>query len=248
MTLLSMCQQVARETGYSVPTTVIGNNDLIVAKLLASAQTEGRMLADGKISDKYGNVIALHDWTALTKEQTFSTAAGTASYAMATVFSDGDFKRFVNDTWWDRSDNREMQLIGAETWQYYKSGIVGSAGIRTKFRKRGTNLILEPTPSAIHTLAVEYVSKNWCMAAGGASQSAWAADSDVGILDEDIMVLGIKWRFLKSMKAFYAEEKKEYEDTLVSAMGSDGARSTIPLGGSDWHDDNPNIPDTGVGQ
>ena len=37
------------------------------------------------------------------------------------------------------------------------------------------DILINPAPSAGHTFAYEYMSKNWCESSGGTDQAAWAA-------------------------------------------------------------------------
>ena len=77
--------------------------------------------------------------------------------------------------------------------------------------------LIEPTPASIEEMSFEYVSKNYCEDAGGVGQSVWQADTDVGVLDEELFELGLIWRLLNRMGLPYAEEKAEYERVMATA-------------------------------
>jgi hypothetical protein len=64
------------------------------------------------------------------------------------------------------------------------------------WRQRGDDVLIAPTATAGDTYAFEYVSLNWCQSAAAAEQAAWAADTDTGILSEELMTDGIVWRYL----------------------------------------------------
>lgn len=226
MTLLSICQQAANEAGFSAPSTIIGNNDDTAIKLLAAAQTEGRVLARGRSPDGVG----IHNWSDLRKEQTFSTASGTASYDLVGgIVTDDDFLRFVNDTFWDRTNNRRLTLFTPEKWQWIKGSLNTNTSIDRAIIQRGKKLFIDPTPASVDTLAFEYVSDEWCESSGGTGQTAWAEDADVPVLDEHLHILGIKWRFLSMKGLPYFEEKEEYEQEVITAMAQDGGAATIGL-------------------
>lgn len=241
MTLLTICQQVAREVGVSVPTTIVSNNEPNAKKLLACAQTEGRMLAKGIVYNAVGQIKGQHDWTAIRKEYTFNTANGTMAYNMPS-----DFERFVVDTWWNRTQTRRLTLASANRWQNLKSGLASSSGINQEFIKRGAQVLIYPTPTATETLVYEYVSNQWCESSGGTDQSSWAADSDVLLLDEDLFIAGLKWRFLRSVGESFADEKAEYYDLYTTKIGNDGGRETAYMSYPE-SDRTPGIPDTGYG-
>lgn len=243
MTLLSICQQVANETSFPAPSTIVGNNDATAKKLLAAAQTEGRVLGRGRKPDGVG----LHDWSVLRTEQTFTTSNGTSSYALtsAGIITNNDFLRFCTDTFWDRTNQRPMHLFQPNEWQLVKSSVTGNTSLDRIIIQRGSSLLIQPTPTGTDTLVFEYISKNWCQSSGGTGQAAWAADTDVGVVDEHLITLGVKARFLQIEGLPYMEEREEYEQEVLAAMASDGGapilrqRTTaIPFG---------RVPETGFG-
>lgn len=230
MTILSIIQAVADEVGVTRPSAVISSNDGTVRQLLALANREGKSLA------RLGN------WTTLTKEHTFDTVNGTAAYALPS-----DFDYIVNQTAWDR-DNYWMLRgpLSVPLWQAIKSGLYDSTALRKGFRIKGsssTRFYIDPTPTVVDTIVFEYQSKSWCQSSGGTGQTAWAADTDTGILDEDLMAMGIKWRFLKAKNFDYAEEFREHQNQCLKALGRDGGRPVLDLGERGGRMFDPNIQD-----
>jgi hypothetical protein len=65
----------------------------------------------------------------------------------------------------------------------------------------------------------EYQSTYFCQSSAGADQSAWAADTDVGVLDENLMELGVIWRFKK---------KNGWTIPRISALTSRNCKRDIP--------------------
>ena len=248
MTLLSMCQQVCRETGTPVPTLVYANTDQTAQSLLACAQSEGKELARGRIYDERGSHIATPVWNALRKEQTFYTTSTEAEYEINNVLDDNDFGRFIANTIWDRTNDRPVQMVSAGEWQIIKgSPVVPGIGYFVTYRGKNKSLWFSPTPSVdTDLIAFEYVSSHWCESAAGAGRVAWAADTDTGILDEDLMALGIKWRFLRLQGESYMDELAEYRDAVRAAAASDDMHQTVYADLREW----PivNVPETGYGQ
>ncbi len=64
-----------------------------------------------------------------------------------------------------------------------------------------------PVMSAGKTISCEYISKRWAASSTGTAQSAFLADTDTVMLDEELFVLEMVWRFRKS-RGFgqYAED------------------------------------------
>ena len=234
MSLLSICQGALREIGeLEVPTSIVGNANLTAVQMLALAQREGRELSRRTV------------WQALVKEKTFTVTAAAAQ----TGAIPSDFRYIVSATWWDRTN--KWRMLGPATpqqWQALNSGIV-QAGVRRWFRIRGDSMLIYPTPTnTTDTIAFEYVSDQWCETAGGTGQSAWAADTDVGVLSEELMQMGLAWRFLKAKGLAYAEELASYEREVDKAIARDGGMPTLNMAGAPGYTDlGLNIPDTGVG-
>lgn len=239
MTLLSMCQDVAIDVGVTMPLSIIGNTDISVSKLLAAAQTEGSNLASGIIAGELGR----HNWSDLMNEFTFNTANGVDSY-LITTYVGSDFARFINDTFWNRTQRRKMELYNPQEWQLVNSGIVAPVGINQKYRIMRKKFFIFPTPTVVDVIAGDYVSKNFCQSAIGVGQSRWLADDDVGILDEDLMRLGIRWRYLRNLGEAYFDELEEYNGQVKAAMAADGVRTNTPKPPVFF---GFNIPETGIG-
>lgn len=218
MTLLTLVQQVSNEIGLAQPSQVVGSADTTVRQLLALAQREGR-----ELSRRY-------DWTPLQTEYTFTLANGVPAYAFP-----ADFDRLINRTEWDRLNKWELYgPLSPQEWQWRKSGITVTSP-RRRFRVKGsssTMLYIDPTPGAGDvgaTMVFEYISANWCKSAGSVGQSAWAADTDTGILVEDLMVMGIKWRFLNAKGMAYDEAFREYQYACDRTAAQEGGSPSLSL-------------------
>ena len=211
-----MCQNVADFTGFERPTSVISNTDPIARQLLALAQREGKQL------------MRVSDWAILKKEHTFSTSNGTAAYALPS-----DFDRLVLETSYNRSDNDILTgPISSAEYQLVNHGMA-TTGTTEKFRlKAASNALkfeLDPTPSSTQTIGFEYVSNQFCQSSGGSGQAAWAADTDVGILDETTMEMGITWRFKAAHGLDFAEDFRQYQLEVRQAVARNGSSPVLQL-------------------
>lgn len=245
MTLLSILQQVAGEIPVTKPPIIVGSSDTTASLLLACAQAEGEALArrpqDG--------------WVAQIIEYTFPTVVNQGDYALP-----GDFRRLIDGTLWDRSRFWEMRgSMSPQQWQLYKSSPIGRASLQRRWRIRvpsgsgvGTapTFSIDPVPTdANSTLVFEYVSNAWCKSATGTAQTSWGADTDVGILDEYLIRLGVKWRMLDRLGMSFDMAQGEYQSMVDKALGSDGGAAIIDMTPSgttnllNW----ANIPETGFG-
>jgi len=188
--------------------------------LLAAANTEGKELAKR------------HTWQEITKGATYTSVAAESQGAFSSLGGGSadysDFDRMIPETYWNRSQTWRIwgPLTPAE-WQAKKSSNV--SGPYNEWRIQSGNLYLYPAPTAGETHAFEYVSKNWCQSSGGTDQAAWAADTDVGLLDEHLMMLGTVWRYKKSRSLPFQNEYLVYENSVTQAISRDGGKRTLRL-------------------
>lgn len=231
MSLVTICQDVALESGFPSPATIVGNQDETARRLLALAKRELRTLGS-------------RDWSVLRKEHTFPTVISQELYSLPS-----DFDRFIPSTNWDRGEFWALQgPLNAQEWQHFKSGIIED-GPRLKFRivpENGVNkFALFPIPAEVKTLVFEYRSKNYAIASGGATKETFTLDTDEPLFPEDLVTLGLKWRFLSVLGLSYLEEREEYSRQLELALSRDGGSRILNMG--DKHADRLNIQEAGFG-
>lgn len=232
-TLLSICQNAIQDIGdTAVPATIAGNTNPTAIQLLALANRGGKALT------------LKHDWDELIYEHTFTTTDGTAGYALPS-----DFRKFAFLTYWDRTNLRNVfGPITPREWQYLTSSGVSTAAVDRAFRVMRGEFKIFPTPDVTgDTIAFEYYSKNWCESSGGTGQDAFAADADVPRLDEELLTLDIRWRYLASKGEAYEEEYNEwmaYRDTLLANQNGPKGMKFDNGGITMWVTE---VPETGYG-
>jgi hypothetical protein len=215
MSLLTIVQDAADRIGLVRPSQVVGNADAQARAFLAAAQQEGKALA------------RRHDWQRLIKERTFTA---TATEEQSGVLP-ADFERMIPGSFWNRSQDRRVAgPLSPQRWQLLKSGLIVMPW--DSYRVRGDSFLMNPTPTANDAFAFEYVSTYWCGAADATTptQAAWVADTDIGFLDEELMTLGVMWRFKKARGLEYAEDMQEYELQVARAKGADGGMADLDMG------------------
>lgn len=214
MALLDLLQNVADEIGLTRPSAIVSSTDQTTRTLLALANREGKILAKRWA------------WQAMIKTYTFNTVASQVQFAIADKISDFDY--LIHETWWLRGQKRPMGgPLSPQDWEQ----LLGNAalGPYPSFRVLGGNFEMLPVPSAGISAAFEYKSTSWCQSSGGTGQAAWAADTDTGILSEDTMAMGIKWRFKQAKGMAYDEDFRDYEEQVANAIAREGGRRTLDL-------------------
>lgn len=180
MTCLSIIQSASARLGLPKPAIAYSSQDLQTIQLLDLLNEEGQELANRA------------NWTALNKQASFTTLAAIDQGNIATIAPGYSF--IINDTIWNRSLRRPV--FGPRTPQEWQQQLAFSInGPWSNFRIEEGVLRMFPTPSAGQACYFAYASKNWVSTTTGTSAAAWTNDSDTALLDEQIMTLGLIWRF-----------------------------------------------------
>jgi hypothetical protein len=218
MSLLTVVQSFCERTQLPIPTTVIGTVDAQVKQVRALLEEEGEALS------RRG------DWEGLTFEATHTTLALEDQGAVTSIATNG-YRYIKDETMWDRTDKLPVPQMHSTKWQRFKA--VVSAAPRYNYRIRGGKLLMTPTPTAGHTLAFEYVSKNWILGVDGTTyKSAFTLDTDTFLMPEELFKLGLRWRWKKEHGLEYAEDFRDYETQVADALGRDGGKPTLYLDNS----------------
>lgn len=229
MSLLTIITGACQELSVVEPTSVIAATDLQTKQMLAICRKECR------------DLLRRFDWQVLTKQAAFTTVATETQTTLSTVAA--DFYRIVDDSMWNRTQFWKVGgPLNAQDWQMKKAA-AAQVGIRNYFRIRGNSILFYPTPRAGESIYFEYISSKWCQSNASVAQTDWAADADTALLDEEVIRLGVVWRFLKAKGLDYGEEFRSYEMALADIFGPDGGRTTVDMGGVDEMTLGINLPE-----
>lgn len=219
MTMLTVVQRFCRRTNLTVPPTVYGTTDPQIRQILAILEEEGNDLS------------ARADWEALTFEAVHTSLAQEDQGAIDTIASNG-FSYIKLETIWNRSLNQPIYGgVSPQDWQALKGTNV--TGPQYQYRIRGGRLLINPTPVAGETWAFEYVSKNWILGADGTTYKQYfTLDTDTILLPEELVLLGLRWRWKKEKGFEYAEDFRTYEYQVKDAISRNGSRRTLNMSGN----------------
>lgn len=228
MSLLTVIQRSCRLLSLPVPTEVSTSSDVQVQQLFELANEEGNEL------------MGAYDWQIKRKQHLFSTTATAAQ----TGAVPSDWDRFVPNTFFNRTQMRSViGPITPQQWQAIQAQPQLSR-VFLAFIERGGEFLITPTPAAGEIIAYEYLSKDWVHAEGDTddTRSDYLLDSDVAFLNEKIIVLGVRWRFLKSKGLDYAEDFRTYQSERNQLMARDGGNGIINTTGDGQYMLSPNLP------
>lgn len=215
MTCLSIIQTACSRLSLTVPTTV-ATQDQTTLQMLALLNEEGSELS------------ARNQWQALTKEATFTTVATELQGTLNVICPNLGY--IINDTIWNRTIRRPVfGPLGAQYWQQQKA--MFSAGPWNQYRVKGNTLNFFPAPAAGQQCYFEYVSRAFATDSTGATdKTAYTLDTDLSLHSDDIMILGLIWRF-KAAKGFdFTVDFAKYEARVIDAIGKDASKPILSMG------------------
>lgn len=217
MTLLSIVQDACDDVGFPAPASVVNNSD---------ADQYLRLL------NREGEALSRHPWEALILEHTFDLVASTQEYVLPS-----DFRYILPMTQWNRDNKRRLIWINSEEWQFFK-GWTTVNGLNLRARIRDEQFEIEQTVTsgdAGTTIAFEYVSKYWTENASSTAQQKFAADTDTSVLDEELLTLGLIWRFRKAKGLDFQADLAEYNYQVKLAKARDGGSRKLRMDGNIKH-------------
>lgn len=218
MSILTIAQNVAMETGFTSPSSLVGSADENAIQLLALIKKETRAL-----SDRY-------QWNKLIVRGTFNFVASQEAYPLP-----ADFKDFIQKTIWNYTARRPLIApITAEDYEIQKNYLITS-GIDKMVHVYDGEMHITPVPSSTDTINYEYTTLNIYQTALGVGKPEITLDTDTTTIREFLVELGVKLRFLVAKglvtpaeleKSF---EKKDYDMQVENAILTDGFGSKNPI-------------------
>jgi hypothetical protein len=191
------------------------------------------------LANEEGEALARSfDWQALRRQELFTTVA----QADQTAAIPNDVQRFVRNSFYNRTTVRPMLgPITPQEWQAVQA-LPAIYSMYLAYIERDGKFLITPTPPADQTIAYEYISTNWAKSSTGTPQDQFLADDDTTYLDEYLIRLGLRWRYLQAKGLDYAEAMRTYELELQKQEGRDGGATIVSAYTTDAWPMPPNIP------
>lgn len=211
MSLLTVTQYFCARNGMPVPSSVIGTSDTNVLQVLRLLEEEGNDLA------KRGN------WNVLAREAAHTTVATEDQGAIDTI-APTFYRHIVNDTIWDRTNLLPVYPVSEQEYQAIK----GTTSSVTPYRYllRTNKLLVTPTPTAGLSWYFTYMSAAWILN-GTTPKQYFVADTDTMLLPEDLLLQGLRWRYLREKGLEYAELFATYEKQVAYALSHEKPRTRL---------------------
>lgn len=215
MTILAACQKAAvKLVGYK-PASLFSDAGQLETELATLANESAEAAAKA------------HDWRALTK---LATLAGDGSSTGFTLPADYDRMPLKAAVYSTRSQLPLAPARDLDQWlEFQLTTVVGAPGWWTVL---GGQMQIRPALAATDTAKFYYVANLiWAAApAAAASKTEATADTDLFVLPERLITLGVVWRWKQLKGKEYAEDLRHYEIAFGEEAGRDKGARALSIG------------------
>lgn len=222
MNALEIIQRACNAIGIPEPSSAVTSTQDDVIQLVELLNQEGRQLSSA------------HDWSAMAGEGTFTTVASEDQGAISSFLTSGqELRKIVNDTIWNRTAQRPVfGPMSKQRIQAHKA--LALTGPYSEYFIGGGHLYFYPAPTAGEDCYFEYFHRMWATDSTGATYKRnVSADADIFLLDDELMLAGLEWRWLRKKGLSYAEEFATYQGLVNKAIANDGTKATLKMDGPD---------------
>lgn len=237
-------QQFEYNLVVAVPISTTGNvtqNSAVITNIPSTTGiTANFFMVSGNGVPQAARVLSVDSPTqiTMTMEITGDTTVGMdLTFAQDTYPMPSGFDWFNNRTMWDRTNRWE--LLGPDSPQmdqWHRSGIVVT-GPRRHFRKIGPyadQFRIWPPPLEITEplqLVFEYLSIDAVAVQNSQTNFAqyFQNDTDTPLLDDQSIIMGLKWMFWEVKGFNYAAMQARWVDYVDKQIARDGAAPTLNL-------------------
>lgn len=221
MSILTIVQRAMVACGLDQPSSALANTDQTVQQFITHSLMEGESL------------LRDFDWKEL--------------IVQASLTGDGTSTNFDLPSDWERWAAGQVFFKENDTSEHYRrvtqeqfNYLTASDVLPTYpvWRMIGTQVQFLPALPSGDVLRCEYISTHWIMNADlDTRRLSWAADTDVSLIPERLITLGIIWRFKQARGFPFADDLAIYQAELQKVKGNEAGSENINLGEpSEWFD------------
>lgn len=218
MSLGDICKSVLATNGWQVLNSIASNTEGTAAQIFALAKIELEQL-----SQKF-------KWPHLMVEYTLATVPNQTVYMWPEDFRIPEPDAiFSTDEYYRLRGSTQYQY-----WQLFKYGKLGNLN-RKRFRQlyndTGPSVELSPAPVGVEYLTALYYSNMYARDSDNLPIPNYIQDTDVSRIPEDLIQLGLNWRFRNAKGLDFGVALSEYNTVVAQRFAQYTATGESPVGG-----------------
>lgn len=213
---LAVINDMCARIGMSRPVSIVSNSNDLPVQLRAIFFESAR------------DVTRSHDWQVLTRAVSFSTTSSALQLTLLSAVP--DFRRMVPETFVNETQGRRILPMNA--LEYSQFLMSGGPIPHYRYRLRSGVILFPGNTTSGDVCTFEYVSTYWLTDSSGATRKGDpTADTDLVLIDDELIILNAKWRFKKESGLEYGEDFNDYQRALQAAKGEDSESLRLSIGG-----------------
>jgi hypothetical protein len=172
------------------------------------------------------------NWPVLVREWNFPTVPQQGDYDLPP-----DFHHLVAPSAW--SADQYYQIKGSLTpVQWYRYFLNGGINFPEGFRidPFGKKFKIAPVPGTAHNMVFMYVTKLIAKDGAGVPIEQYYQDTDEALIEEELVDMGLTWRWREKKGMDYSAELAEYNGTLNTRYAQQMGLGEVPIGGKYLYD------------
>lgn len=213
MTLLSVCQEVAKGVALDVPDVVASSTDREIVELLSLANEMAERIAFG------------HDWQKLSAVHTLTGDGSTVAFDLPTNYS----RMLVKAQVWSSSLETALSPI-TDLDRWLELDVQDFDFVVNAWTIYGGQMNIKPALATGVTAQFFYQKNTIIQASGGSYKTEFTADDDTFVIDERLLKLGMIWQWKANKGRAYAEDMVNYETHLSRLVVRDRGSKMIRIG------------------
>lgn len=174
------------------------------------------------ISEAILDIAQQHDWLALTKQCTLTTDGQTADFDLPADYGRMLVKSDVHSSIWSVNYQAAKDLDEWTQLQRFMPSTIPGYWIIY-----GGQMHLMPAPRINENPCFWYIASNLVRGDDGTLKPQFTTDSDAFLLDEQLLVLAMIWRWKQAEGLDYAEDMQNYEVRLSQIATKDHGSKPI---------------------
>lgn len=192
-----------------------------------SSETFEQEIAD-LVNEVARDICKINDWQGLLKIQTYTGNGVVDSFPFPADYD----RQLVNTNLQDLNNWawNYMHITDVNQFMFIRGrGFQQFPGSWTIY---GNNFEFTPPPPPNQTASFPYISRNFAIGENGSSKSAFTADSDDFAIrgGEDLLTLGLVWRWRENKKLDYTGDQEAFTMMLEQVAAKDKGSSIIRKG------------------
>jgi hypothetical protein len=215
---------------FDIVRTVMDSNGWpAITSAVASSQDDNMRQAMALANKSLHSISYKQDWPMLIREYQFDIVSQQIAYPVP-----ADFHHLVSPS----AVNSDLyyQLKGSMTpLQWFRKSLSGAIDYGQGFRLDyfGRQFMIAPIPSSPVTLVCMYVSNNLVQTGPGLWSNTFAQDTDIALVDEDLIELDLAWRWREKKGLDYTAEMAELAGTVSTRFAQYLNYGELPIGAVD---------------